>query len=82
MNDDQQAQFLAETRLWAVADEAAQSPDLLALHIRAQTHDREGTREGSVRIHASFREKACGGTSVSFRLPYPPARCPSDSTTQ
>jgi hypothetical protein len=82
MSEEQQARFLAEIRLWAVAEEAAQSPDLLALHVRALARDREGTLEGSVRIHASFRGKACGGTSISFRLPYPSARCASDSTTE
>jgi len=76
MREDQQAQFLAKIKSWAVANEARQAPQMLALHIRALSRDREGTLEGSVRIHASFRKKACGGTSLRFRLPYPPARCP------
>lgn len=76
MREDQQAQFLAEIRSWAVADKARQAPQMLALHIRGLSRDREGTLEGSVRIHASFEKKACGGTSLRFRLPYAPARCP------
>lgn len=75
MREDQQAELLAQIRSWAVAREAAQSPDPLALHIRALTYDREGTLWGSVRIHVSFEKDAGGGTSMRFRLPYPPARC-------
>jgi len=75
MREEQHVQFLAEIRSWAVANEARQSPEMLSLHIRALSRDREGTLEGSVRIHASFQKKACGGTTIRFRLPYPPALC-------
>ena len=79
MREDQQAELLAQIRSWAVEKEAEQSPHLLALHIRALTRDRDGTLEGSVRIHVSFRKKACSGTTLRFRLPHPPARCERDS---
>ena len=75
MHEDQQAEFLAQIRPWAVAREAAQSPHSLALHIRAITYDREGTLMANVRIHVSFEKDAAGGTGMHFRLPYPPARC-------
>jgi hypothetical protein len=75
MREDQQAQLLAQIRAWAVAREAEQEPEMLTLQMRALSRDREGALEGSVRITASFRKKACGGTTVRFRLPYPPALC-------